>query len=155
MHFRITGLAPEPFAPLFALPDAALAAVHAVRSVVDAHPGVPCRVSLDDAAAGEEVVLVSFRHHDTASPFRASGPIYVRRDAVRFDAVDRVPDAARRRLLSVRAYDAAGMLVAAEVCEGEAVEPLFERMFGDAAAAYLHVHIARPGCFLCRVDRHS
>ncbi|HKA89895.1 MAG TPA: DUF1203 domain-containing protein [Haliangiales bacterium] len=151
-HFRIVGLEPDRFAPLFALDDAGLAAANGVRRIADEEPGFPCRVSLADAHPGEELVLVAFEHHPAASPYRASGPIFVRRHATRFDAVDRVPDAARPRLLSVRAYDRDGMLVTADVCDGAVLEDAIHRMFRDGAA-YLHVHFARPGCFLCRVDR--
>ncbi len=155
MHYRIAGLEPDQFAPLFALDEAGLAAIDGVRRVADVEPGFPCRVSLADAHPGDELVLVPFEHHPVSSPFRASGPIYVSRTAARYDAVDRVPEAVRRRLLSVRAYDRDGMLVTADVCEGAVVEDVIHRMFIAEAAAYLHVHIARPGCFLCRVDRHA
>ena len=41
--------------------------------------GFPCRVSLEDAPVGEEVLLLPFTHQDSRSPYRASGPIFVRR----------------------------------------------------------------------------
>ena len=53
MSFFVIGLAPEPFAPLFALDDAALARRGAHRWTVEARPGVPCRISLEDAEPGE------------------------------------------------------------------------------------------------------
>lgn len=46
MSFRIFGLAPEPFAHLFALSDEELAEHGAVRQVVSADTGFPCRISL-------------------------------------------------------------------------------------------------------------
>ena len=39
MPFRITGLSPEPFAPFFGLPDAALAEHGIIRKAVSAKPG--------------------------------------------------------------------------------------------------------------------
>ena len=59
----------------------------------------------------------------------------------------------RHRLLSVRGYDGAGMMVAAEVTPGTELEPVLHRMLTEEAVAYLHVHNAKPGCFACRVDR--
>ena len=66
---------------------------------------------------------------------------------------DEVPLQLTRRLLSVRAFDAAGMMADADVVEGRDLEALIARMFADPAVAYLHVHNAKPGCFAARVDR--
>jgi hypothetical protein len=153
MSFLIKGLDPAPFAALFA-DDAELAARHGKRVTVKASPGNPCRVSLEDARPGEEVVLVPYEHHPAASPYRGAGPVYVRRGAVPFDAgANAVPEMLRSRTLSVRAYDAGGMMLDAEVCAGTALEPVIERMLDRTRVAYLHVHFAAPGCFACRVDR--
>jgi hypothetical protein len=59
MDFRITGLDPKPFAPLFALSDAALAGRRALRRVCDGKPGFPCRITLRDADPGEAVLLLN------------------------------------------------------------------------------------------------
>ncbi|HEX5213002.1 MAG TPA: DUF1203 domain-containing protein, partial [Pseudolabrys sp.] len=76
MNFRITGLPAEPFAQLFSLSDAELAARGAVRrKAVGPHP---CRVSLTDATPGDEVILVNYEHHAVASPYRMRFAIYVR-----------------------------------------------------------------------------
>jgi hypothetical protein len=153
--FSIAGLDPATFAGYFTRSDAELAAVGARRVVADG-PGYPCRVSLIDAAIGDELVLCPYLHHDVASPYRASGPVYVRRAATRAAAhVDIVPEVLRRRLLSVRAYDRDGDLREAEVAPGTELVGLVERWFAEPAVAYLHVHNARPGCFAARVDRHA
>lgn len=153
MRFVIRGLDPAPFLPLFALSDAELAARDVRRRVADERPGFPCRVSLDDAAVGEEVLLLPYRHHAVASPYRAEGPIYVRR-AARAPAhfVDELPPFLAARLLSLRAYDGGGMLVAADVAPGGDARGLLARLLAAPAAAYVHLHLARPGCFACRVD---
>ena len=52
MAFRIRGLDPAPFQPLFDLDDAALAGQGAVRVVADCSPGYPCRIGLTDAPVG-------------------------------------------------------------------------------------------------------
>jgi hypothetical protein len=88
-------------------------------------------------------------------PFRASGPIFVREAADRAAAPGpgEVPEQIRSRLLSVRAYDAQGMMLDADVTEGAGLEGAIERFFGHEAIGYLHVHFARRGCYGCRVDR--
>lgn len=152
--FRFVALPFEPFAPFFEMEDAALRAAGARRMVVEEKPGTPCRVSLEDAEIGETVVLLPFPHHDVASPYRASGPIFVRSGARRATpAPGEVPLLFRHRLLSIRGYDGAGTMVAAEVAAGAELEAVLHRMLSDAEVAYLHVHNAKPGCFACRVDR--
>ena len=152
--FQLVGLDPAPFAPLFELPDAELAKLGAVRRVATASPGFPCRVSLQDAAVGDELLLLPYVHQPAASPYRASGPIFVRRGArPRLLAAGVVPPYVATRLMSVRAYDATHMIVDASVCEGTAVGPEIERLFGDERVAYLHLHNAKRGCFSCEAVR--
>lgn len=152
--FQFRALAAEQFAPLFQQTDAALAALGARRMVVTEQPGFPCRVSLVDGEIGETVILLPFLHHDTDSPYRASGPIFVRAGARTAEpGVNEVPAYLRHRLLSVRGYDVAGMMTAAEVGEGSDLEAIIGRLFADAAIRYLDIHNARPGCYNCRVER--
>lgn len=152
--FVIHGLAPATFAHLFACSDAELAAAGARRVIADG-PGYPCRVSLVDAPAGDELVLCHHVHHDVASPYRGGGPIYVRRAATRAARhVDELPPALATRLLSVRAYDAAGELHDADIVPGAELSARTAGWFADPAVAYLHAHNARPGCFAARIDRH-
>jgi hypothetical protein len=154
VSFQIRALAYEPFAPLFALSDEALRAHRAVRRVVDRTPGFPCRVSLRDAEPGETVLLVHYEHQPADTPYRAGHAIYVRAGAVEATpAVGEVPDVLRRRLLSVRAFDEAGMMLGADVVDGGDLAPAIERFFGDPLVAYLHLHNAKPGCYAARVDR--
>lgn len=153
MGFRIRGLAVEPFAALFSLSDEALAARAAVRKTADAAPGFPCRISLTDAAVGDEVILTHHEHHAVDSPFRSSYAIYVRKGEQTFDEVDRVPEMLRLRRLSLRAFDAQGMLLDADVVEGREVETLIGRLFADARVAYIHIHFAKPGCYAALVER--
>jgi uncharacterized protein DUF1203 len=153
MSFRITGLPVEIFAPLFALSDEELAGRKALRRVVDEPNAFPCRISLTDAEPGETVLLTHFEHHAVDSPFRASFAVYVREGEETFDAVDEVPEQLRRRLLSVRAFDRAGMLVNADVVDGKALEGAIDNLFADPRASYLHVHFAKPGCYAAKVVR--
>jgi hypothetical protein len=154
MSFHVVSLPLEPFAPFFALDDAELRARGAKRYVADRQPGFPCRVSLLDAAPGERVVLVPFTHQGADSPYRSSGPVFVRENARQAAVgVNEVPKLLRLRALSVRAYDREALMVDADVVEGHALETVIDRMFNTPRIDYLHIHFARPGCFACRVNR--
>jgi hypothetical protein len=154
MNFQISGLAAERFAPLFELTDTQLAAQGAVRQTVDQKPGFPCRVSLVDAEPGETVLLVNYEHLPVNSPYRSSHAIYVRKGArTAMLAVNEIPEVLRSRLLSVRAFDMSGMMVAADVVDGQALEAVLQNLLARDEVSYLHLHNARPGCYAARVDR--
>lgn len=153
MSFRIRGLEAAQFAPLFALDEAALAERSMRRVIADAPHSAPCRVTLQDAEPGEALILLPFAHHMAHSPYRASGPIYVRETArVPFDRIDVLPPVFSGRLLSVRAYDAEGMMIDAEVVENDP-RALFETYFAEPAVERIHVHYARRGCYGALVTR--
>ena len=76
MTYRIQGLDPTPFTPLFAMDDEALAAQGIVRMTVT-DPNFPCRVSLRDRDLGESVILLNHVSHDVANAYRASHEIFV------------------------------------------------------------------------------
>ncbi len=152
--FRMTGLHAATFSHLFGLDDDQLAAHGAKRYVVDDKPGFPDRISLRDLDPGECVLLLNYVHHDAPTPYRASHAIFVAESAPeRYDATDAVPEALRARLLSLRAFDAAGMMLDADVADGTAVEPVIERLFANPAVAYIHAHFAKRGCYAARIDR--
>jgi hypothetical protein len=156
MSFLIHGLDPARFAPLFALSDAELADRGARRVVADDSFGFPCRVSLADAAAGDELILLSYEHHATTSPYRGQSPIYVRHAArERLVIAHRVPEVLAKRILSVRAYDSTGMLVSADLVDGRELAPVLDHRLRATATAYLQLHVARTGCFLCEVTASS
>lgn len=154
MSFRITGLSAQPFAHLFGLGDGELARHGAIRVPTaegDAHPD---RVELRDARPGEAVLLINHEHQPADTPYRSRHAIFVREHAgPAFDAVDQVPDALRRRLLSLRAFDAAGMMVDADIVDGTEVEPLIERLLAQPGVDYIHAHFARRGCYAALIRR--
>ncbi|PPT39580.1 hypothetical protein XarjCFBP7653_10565 [Xanthomonas arboricola] len=152
--FRLTGLDPALFAHLHGLDDVALTRHHAIRVIADADHGFPCRVSLQDARAGEQLLLLPYLHQAADSPYRASGPIFVRAAAVpaRLEP-DAVPAAIQSRLISLRAYDHRHHLVNAEACAGDQVAAWLHACLDDTQIAYVHLHHARQGCYACRADR--
>lgn len=154
MHFRITGLSPDLFRPLFGLDDAALAAHGARRRLVDAKPGFPDRITLSDAEPGETVLLVNYLHQPADTPFRASHAVFVREGAeAAYDRIDEVPPALRARTISLRAFEAGGMMIDAGLTEGDALEAAIGRFFANPDVAYLQAHYAAWGCYAARVER--
>lgn len=154
MHFRIRGLDPAPFRPLYGRPAEALAAAGAERHVADQRPGFPDRVELRDAAPGETLLLVNFVHQPAANPYRASHAIFVREGAERaYDEIDAIPAALAIRPLSLRAFDAADRLVDAELATGDEQPDAIRRLLAAPHVAYLQAHYARMGCYAARIER--
>ena len=153
MTYSITGLDPARFAHLFGLDDETLAFHGAVRMVADSFPGFPCRLTLDDAAPGEALLLVNHISHD-GGPYHAAHAIFVGervRQSARF--VDAVPPALERRILSIRAFDAAGMMSDAALAQPGEADRVIRALLADPAVDHLDAHNAARGCFAARIQR--
>ena len=154
MAFRIQGLDPAEFQHLVGLSDADLAAQGVRRTVVDAKPGFPDRVAVRDLEIGETALLLNYEHQPADTPYRSRHAIFVgeaSRQAL--DLVDAIPEAMRRRPISLRAFSAAGDMLDADLADGAALEPLIARFFADDAVAYLQAHYAKRGCYAARITR--
>lgn len=153
MTYQITGLAPQDFAPLFALSDAELTTRGAMR-VTASGPGFPCRVSLEDAAPGEELVLLHHTSHDVATPYRSAYAIYIRKDAaVPASYTDATPPVFEGRPLGLRGFDEGGILRDARLAMPGGADAAIRELFDNPAIAYIHAHNAAHGCFSARIDR--
>lgn len=155
MTYRITGLSPEPFAALIGASHEALAARNAVRVTATADKGFPCRISLEDAKAGETLILFNHMSHDVATPYRSSYAIYVREGQDEpADYVDATPPVFEGRPIALRGFDDGGMLRdAALALPGEA-DAKIRALFESRDIAYIHAHNAAHGCFAAKVERH-
>jgi hypothetical protein len=69
MTYSIRGIDPQ-------LVQAAADDPAAVLVKASSRPGVPCRVTLDDAAVGEDMLLFHHVSHDVGSPYRSAYAIY-------------------------------------------------------------------------------
>jgi hypothetical protein len=154
MAYRIAGLAPEPFAHLFGLPDEALASRGVLRLPVTGKPGFPCRITLEDAEPGESVLLLHYESHSADTPYRSAYAIYVREGAGT-PAVykDALPPVFEGRPIALRAFDAAGMLRGAALALHGDADAQIRALFERPEIAYLHAHNAAYGCFAAKVER--
>jgi hypothetical protein len=154
MNFRISGLSPEPFRPLYGLTDEELSSRGVERWVADKQPGFPDRIGMRDVEIGERVLLLNHVCQPADTPYRATHAIFVHEGAeTAFDRVGEVPEVMKLRVLSLRAYDAAHMMIDADLAEGDAVEPLIRRLLGNPGVAYIHAHYAKRGCYSGRIER--
>jgi hypothetical protein len=154
MSFRLSGLPASLFRPLFALNDSELQRRGAEKRVTKTGDDYPCRVSLEVAKPGETVILVPYEHQSALSPYRSSGPVFVRESAQdSFDRTDEIPEQMRPRLMSLRAYNSSHYIVGADVSPGAELGGLAARFFERPDVSYIHVHHARWGCYVCRIDR--
>jgi hypothetical protein len=154
MDFQIRALNVDQFSHLFGARNETLASLGVERVAADKSPGFPCRVSLIDAELGESVLLLNYEHQAASSPYRSSHAIFVREWASEAKlGKNEIPEQLRQRLLSVRAFDASGMMIDADVVDGHQLESLVARMFVNESVSYLHLHNAKPGCYAALVER--
>ena len=155
MSYVVSGLDPEAYTSLFTLPEADLAAHGARRIVADADRGYPCRVSLEDARAGERLLLVNHVSNAVDGPYRSAFAIFVRENAGQARYIDNMAPVFRGRPLSLRAYDAAGDLVTARLSTADdAHEPAIRDLLADPRIDHIDAHNAAHGCFAARIDRY-
>ena len=154
MTYKITGLDPSEFTHLIGLDEEDLAAQGAVRMTADARPGFPCRITLDDAEIGETLLLVNHCSHDGDNPYRATHAIFVNESATEAAIyVDEVPPALDRRVLSLRAFDQAGMMTDAALVQPGESDGAIRRLLASDAVDHVDAHNATRGCFAARIDR--
>ncbi len=154
MTFQIHALPADDFAPLFDLSDDELAARNAIRTTVKSTPGYPCRVSMKDADFGETVILTNHQHQPANSPYQSSHAVYVTKGAAQATPeAGEVPDMIRSRLLSLRMFSAADMIVDGDVFDGAELGERLTRAFDNKDVAYAHIHFAKHGCFAGKATR--
>jgi hypothetical protein len=154
MTYRITGLDPAPYRPLFGLSDEELAKRGVVRMTVTEKPSYPCRVSLTDRDIGESVLLVNHLSHDVANPYRASHAIFVTDGAEEVgEYVDEVPPVFVPRVLSLRGFDKDGMMAEALLTQPGEADAGIRKLFDNPEIETIHAHNAARGCFSAKIER--
>ena len=154
MTYRITGLDPAPYKPLFGLSDSELAEHGVVRMTVT-EPTFPCRVSLTDRALGESVLLLNHVSHDVANPYRASHAIFVTEGVEEpAEYIDEVPPVFVKRVLSLRGFDSDGMMADAILTQPGEADAGIRKLFANPEIATIHAHNATRGCFSAKIERY-
>ncbi|MXP43175.1 DUF1203 domain-containing protein [Allopontixanthobacter sediminis] len=154
MTYRISPLEKEQFQPLFEMDEEQLAAIGAVRMQAKADAGYPCRISLRDAAKGESLILLNHVSHDVATPYRSAFAIFLREDAEQAaPLVDTLPPVFEGRPISLRGFDARGMMCQAQLALPGEADTKILALFANPDVAYIHAHNAARGCFAARIDR--
>ena len=153
MTYTIEGISPTAFESLFGMTDDELAARNALRVTADSPTSYPCRVSLADAMPGDELILLNHVSHDVPTPFRTAYAIYVRKGAESARYADATPDYLDRRTLSLRGFDAAGMLRDAALAMPGTSDAGIRAMFAQPHITSIHAHNAAYGCFLAQIER--
>jgi len=155
MAYVVRGLDPTPFQPLFGLSQEELAGRGVVRMTVTEKPSFPCRISLTDRDIGESVLLLNHVSHDVANPYRASHAIFVAEGAGEAaQLVDEVPSVFDPRILSLRGFDTAGMMVEAALAQPGEADAQIRKLFADRGIQTIHAHNAARGCFAARIERY-
>lgn len=154
MSFQIHALAGRDFEELFELSNAELKHLGALRMKADSKPGFPCRVSLQDADIGDELILTNFEHLTGRTPYQASHAIYVRK-GTHWATPDRneVPQMLSHRILSVRAFGVDHLMKEADLVEGKKLAAKLDTLFTNPAIDYVHIHNAKQGCFAAKATR--
>jgi hypothetical protein len=152
MTYRITGLDPAPFKPLFGLPDETLAERGIVRMAVTNNPGFPCRITLEDRKVGESVLLLNHVSHDIRNPYWAAHAIFVG-EGETAEYVDAVPPVFERRVLSLRGFGADGMMADAMLAKPGEADAAIRALFANPEITSIHAHNAARGCFSAKIER--
>jgi len=150
--FQIKALDASLFDHLFTMSDEELKNHGAVRILVDKCPSFPCRVTLEDASVGETVLALSYLHLDVNSPYKASGPIFVRPNQPTVQLkINEIPPVLKHahRSFSLRGYDENGMLIAARIASHTEVKDEITNIFDDLNVKYIQIHNTAPGCYAC------
>lgn len=149
MTYHISGLDPAGFAD-----SEALIAHGAVRMTADCANAFPCRVTLEDAAPGETMILLNFVSADVDTPFRASHAIFIREGVDRAAHYrDKMPPLIDRRTTSLRAFDRHGMIRAAALAAPGEADAGVRTLLADGAIDHVDIHTSAWGCFLARAER--
>lgn len=154
MSYRITGLSPAPFAPLFGKSDAELSDLGVERIIADAPDCYPDRITLRDAEVGESLLLLNHQHQPAQSAYQSSHAIFVLEGAeAAYEAVDEIPPVMAHRLLSLRGFNAADKIEDGRVVPGAEADAAIRDMLDNDRIRYIHAHNAGHGCYSGLIER--
>lgn len=156
MTYVIEGIDPAPYLPLYGCTEAVLAERSVIRMCADKESAFPCRVTLEDAPVGEALLLLNHESRAPGTPYHARHAIFIREAAIapgRF--VDTIPPVVAKRKVSLRAFDAQGMMIDAMLAEPGEADAGLRSLFANPSVLEVDVHNAVRGCFSARARRLS
>jgi len=154
INFQIKAIEDIQVEKIFKMSGDELTQINAKRIFVDEYPGFPCRVSLEDAQVGETIIALTYMHHAVNSPYRSSGPIFIRDEVVTVHLkVNEIPSVLHNCFLSLRAYNSKNMMIDALTTKANNVKENIRQLLSNDNIEYIHIHNANPGCFSCCVER--
>ncbi|WP_417621884.1 DUF1203 domain-containing protein [Parasphingorhabdus sp.] len=154
MTYQITGLSPAIAKPFAGASEAQLSALGAIRITATSKPGFPCRISLEDANVGDELILFHHISHNVDSPYRSAYAIFARTglsEAAQY--TDIVPPVFQGRSLGMRAFGRDALLKTASLAAPGYADGAIRALFELDEVGYIDVHNAAHGCFVARVER--
>jgi hypothetical protein len=100
------------------------------------------------------MLLLNHVSHDVANPYRASHAIFVTEGATEAgEYVDEVPPVFEPRVLSLRGFDAQGMMADALLTQPGEADAGIRKLFANPKIETIHAHNATRGCFSAKIER--
>jgi hypothetical protein len=154
MDYVIKGLSAEPYRHLYGKTDEELKTFGVKRYIADKNPGYPDRIEMRDAEVGESLLLINHVSMEKKTPYKASHAIFVREGAEhQYESRNEIPAVMFNRILSLRAFDANGMMVDAAVAQGEEIQNVVECFLNNDQVSYIDAHNAVRGCYSGKIER--
>jgi hypothetical protein len=101
------------------------------------------------------VLLLNHLSHDVANPYRSSHAIFVTEGVERAsEYIDQVPPVFEPRMLSLRGFDAQGMMADAILTQPGEADAGIRKLFGNPKIVSIHAHNAARGCFSAKIERN-
>jgi hypothetical protein len=151
MTYQIQPLEPQQFEHLFSLDQDELDQLGIVRMQANKTPGFPCRLSLQDAEPGDQMLLLNYCHLAEPGPYQSAHAIFISQSGIattEWPAPDTVPAMLMRRTLSLRAFDAKQMMIDARLCQGAEADTQIRELLALPECELVHIHTAIRGCYL-------
>ncbi len=115
--------------------------------------GNPCRHCVRLTLPGERMILFAYRPFDTRGPYAEIGPVFVHAQACEAYDCREFPADFLARPLTLRAYDAAGSIVHAEVAPPHGSSVVLGRLFAVESVEFVHARNPSWGCYDFRIER--
>ena len=124
--------------------------------VARAVDSAPCRHCLRITKPGEDLIVFAYQPFTSVGPYAEVGPVFVHAAPCEAYAHrDSFPEDFRKRILTMRGYNAEGTIETAELSDAGNPEATIERLFSNERLSFIHVRNPAWGCYDFRIDRVS